>query len=663
MSDYTRSTVSTINGVNAETQKIQTAVNSKMDKSGGAFTGTVDMNEQRLINLPDATDPSEAMPLGQGLAIQEAAEQAAEGALDAAERAEAAAVIAVQYPEEGLLAAALAVGTANVGGVTSGNLSRKYGELVSIDDYPSISSALSSGKKFFVWPNKTYEVDESVVIPSGCMMVFNNTTIKGHFNDFLIKFLFPGECVLAGKLVLQDDDASVINSETTLTNGIQFGDTSNAIHGVDTSGLDVYCTKLKRSYYIGEFSYSNTYGVLRSYNCGSSTTDAFLMDAGSGLIAANDTFIKKIEITCDNTSTWNGAGLSIVGGYGVTIAQLHLESIYNANAAQFSNCNVNVLGGYHESVGAMATSCTVTVNDGATVNLNGMLINAPMVFNTKVKLDGCRFFKTDLHKNAIYINCTFPNSNQLLLDVTGVTPDQYPVFGTNSSLVSFDNFSGTWQEFAEGYTGAVEDLPFFGGDHALSMVNNFTTLPPSGKYTKISAGTTYMGASGFKLPRFTVGTKLFTWAIVYIPVATGVGRVRFGVGGILGSGSSNVNSITTITKADHGDKWMLMVQPSVTPFTSATYSNEFYAFFEAATEAQNSEFIIDSFGAELGGLSYKSILDTALWSSYPLKRESPPADGIWNVGKRCIKKTPTVGQPKAWVCTASPNTWVSEGNL
>lgn len=115
MSDYTRSTVSTINGVNAETQKIQTAVNSKMDTSGGAFTGTVDMNEQRLINLPDATDPSEAMPLGQGLVIQEAAETAALQAVAAAARAETAAAVAVAYPE-GTLAGALAVGTANVGG-------------------------------------------------------------------------------------------------------------------------------------------------------------------------------------------------------------------------------------------------------------------------------------------------------------------------------------------------------------------------------------------------------------------------------------------------------------------------------------------------------------------------------------------------------------------
>jgi len=37
----------------------------------------------------------------------------------------------------------------------------------------------------------------------------------------------------------------------------------------------------------------------------------------------------------------------------------------------------------------------------------------------------------------------------------------------------------------------------------------------------------------------------------------------------------------------------------------------------------------------------------------------------WEVGDRVINSTPTVGQPKAWVCTVAgtPGTWVSEGNL
>lgn len=46
-------------------------------------------------------------------------------------------------------------------------------------------------------------------------------------------------------------------------------------------------------------------------------------------------------------------------------------------------------------------------------------------------------------------------------------------------------------------------------------------------------------------------------------------------------------------------------------------------------------------------------------------RNAQPAAGTWAVGDRVINNTPTVGQPKSWVCTVAgtPGTWVSEGNL
>lgn len=42
-----------------------------------------------------------------------------------------------------------------------------------------------------------------------------------------------------------------------------------------------------------------------------------------------------------------------------------------------------------------------------------------------------------------------------------------------------------------------------------------------------------------------------------------------------------------------------------------------------------------------------------------------PSAGTWTIGDRAINSVPTVGQPKAWVCTVSgtSGTWVSEGNL
>lgn len=44
---------------------------------------------------------------------------------------------------------------------------------------------------------------------------------------------------------------------------------------------------------------------------------------------------------------------------------------------------------------------------------------------------------------------------------------------------------------------------------------------------------------------------------------------------------------------------------------------------------------------------------------------SIPTSGTYKRGDRLLNSTPTVGQPKSWVCTAggTPGTWVSEGNL
>jgi len=44
---------------------------------------------------------------------------------------------------------------------------------------------------------------------------------------------------------------------------------------------------------------------------------------------------------------------------------------------------------------------------------------------------------------------------------------------------------------------------------------------------------------------------------------------------------------------------------------------------------------------------------------------APPTSGAWDHGDRIVNSDPTVGQPKAFVCTVSgfPGTWFSEGNL
>jgi len=47
------------------------------------------------------------------------------------------------------------------------------------------------------------------------------------------------------------------------------------------------------------------------------------------------------------------------------------------------------------------------------------------------------------------------------------------------------------------------------------------------------------------------------------------------------------------------------------------------------------------------------------------KRNTAPVDGSWQIADRVVARTPTVAQPKAFVCTlaGAPGTWVSEGVL
>lgn len=44
---------------------------------------------------------------------------------------------------------------------------------------------------------------------------------------------------------------------------------------------------------------------------------------------------------------------------------------------------------------------------------------------------------------------------------------------------------------------------------------------------------------------------------------------------------------------------------------------------------------------------------------------APFSTTAWNVGDRAIRSVPSIGSPKAWICTVAgtPGTWVSEGNL
>ena len=69
MSDYTNTPIgsgyNTNSAINTELSAVETAVNSKLDKSGSTMTGELDMNSKKIINLPDATTLQEPVTYGQ----------------------------------------------------------------------------------------------------------------------------------------------------------------------------------------------------------------------------------------------------------------------------------------------------------------------------------------------------------------------------------------------------------------------------------------------------------------------------------------------------------------------------------------------------------------------------------------------------------------------
>ncbi len=69
MSDYNQTDVgsgyNTASAINTELDKVETAVNSKMDKSGGTFTGDVDLNSNSLLNVAQGVAGTDGVNMNQ----------------------------------------------------------------------------------------------------------------------------------------------------------------------------------------------------------------------------------------------------------------------------------------------------------------------------------------------------------------------------------------------------------------------------------------------------------------------------------------------------------------------------------------------------------------------------------------------------------------------
>jgi hypothetical protein len=100
-----------------------------------------------------------------------------------------------------------------------------------------------------------------------------------------------------------------------------------------------------------------------------------------------------------------------------------------------------------------------------------------------------------------------------------------------------------------------------------------------------------------------------------------------------------------------------VISPS---FSNLTYKAEISAATEYLENGWNAvtPTILNTAGSRL--VNFYGALGRAITYG-----TAAPSVGAWSVGDRVYSQSPSVGQPKSWVCTVagSPGTWVSEGNL
>lgn len=84
------------------------------------------------------------------------------------------------------------------------------------------------------------------------------------------------------------------------------------------------------------------------------------------------------------------------------------------------------------------------------------------------------------------------------------------------------------------------------------------------------------------------------------------------------------------------------------------------------TNGTNPNLVHDNVGAvDRTGTAITTNYERDTLGRKTLRAGAAPTTLTWALGDRVINDVPTVGQPKAWVCTVAgtPGTWVSEGNL
>ena len=324
------------------------------------------------------------------------------------------------------------------------------------------------------------------------------------------------------------------------------------------------------------------------------------------------------------------------------------------------------------------TAATVTINGATLVPSDLYLKDTPMAV-----MDGCGVLSkmTLINSTLLEKNCTYNNCVD--------TIDANSVLISDKGNISYQ--SGETQRLVESYGTTAG--PAGGAAHTLLIP---TRKQITRAYNRIagnsysSANTYAFGGTGTVYTSVVADGVLFdSCAEITIPDTfivsdnTGLGSVSFTEGKwYVWTGDIKLVTATKPTTIDIastsalvGDfggilvqnKWVTVGGITKTVSSSSAVAPRIVNSTGAPLTLRLSAFQVIEFDTKFDAIKY---FNAGLYQP-PTDRprstysNSAPTTGTWVVGDRVANRTPTVGQPKAWVCTVSgtPGTWVSEGNL
>lgn len=280
--------------------------------------------------------------------------------------------------------------------------------------------------------------------------------------------------------------------------------------------------------------------------------------------------------------------------------------------------------------------------------------------------------------------------------------DNYGMLGGAPILYGGNSTGGTDGTRNIGRTNIDFDAGIYGGSRSmygsLSSTNSSATMPriaaAMNRYNRLGTQTlataskivdkTYGLMTGGVQPLFTVTTTTDIFGatvqkiIGYDGDNTFNSYSNFGTTDLTGLPAGTYTIVVNITVGSNGgvayagnpvsfgivgsltDKYW-----NLTP-GSHTLSMEFYWDGTNEPNIGYSVYNVDSatYFAHDGFRLFTGSADVQTWNTITYANAAPTT-GYHRLGDRVIRLTPTVGQPKGWVCTAAgtPGTWVSEGNL